>query len=155
MDFQLPSLPGTYAVVLSSPAPRSVVVGKLGTLGLKPGFYIYMGSAFGPGGLRARIGHHLQIVRRPHWHIDYIGRYLEPVEIWYTCDAANREHQWATVLAKSKGATIPLAGFGSSDCRCQSHLYYFNYRPSGGYLRRKIHSRLDNHGRIYLVKDRA
>ena len=126
MHTNLPPLPGTYALILSSPAPRSVVVGKLGTLKLKPGFYIYVGSAFGPGGLRARIGHHLQIARHPHWHLDYIGRYLELVEIWYTFDTAHREHQWATILAKTRGATIPLIGFGSSDCCCQSHLWKFD-----------------------------
>jgi Uri superfamily endonuclease len=150
---KIPSLPGTYALVLSSPTDRSVAVGKLGTLEVRPGIYIYVGSAFGPGGLRARIGHHLNNAGSPHWHMDYIGKYLRLDEIWYTCDTRRREHQWIAILSKSRGATAPLAGFGSSDCRCRSHLYYFTSRPSVGYFRRRIHAGLEHHGRVYLVKE--
>jgi hypothetical protein len=84
--------------------------------------------------------------------MDYLGKYLGLDEIWYTCDAAHREHQWVKVLSKARGAMVPLVGFGSSDCRCKSHLYYFISRPSGGNFRRKIHSGFDNHDRIYIVK---
>jgi Uri superfamily endonuclease len=149
---KIPSRPGTYALVLSSPACRPVVIGKLGTLKVKPGFYVYVGSAFGPGGLLARIGPHRNNTGCPHWHMDYLGKYLGLDEIWYTCDAAHREHQWVKVLSKARGAMVPLAGFGSSDCRCKSHLYYFISRPSGGNFRRKLHSSFANHGRIYMVK---
>jgi hypothetical protein len=27
------------------------------------------------------------------------------------------------------GASIPLVGFGASDCHCASHLYFFKSRP--------------------------
>jgi Uri superfamily endonuclease len=149
--FNLPPLPGTYALLLLSSSHRSVLIGNLGTLRIKPGFYVYIGSAFGPGGLKARIGHHRKDSGRPHWHLDYLRRYLGLDEIWYTCDPEHREHQWVTILSQNRKAAVPLAGFGSSDCHCESHLYYFSSRPSGKYFRRKIHSRFDNHGRIYLV----
>jgi Uri superfamily endonuclease len=151
MHFEIPPSPGTYALVLSSTTDRSVVIGNLGTLKVKPGFYIYFGSAFGPGGLKARIGHHRNNSGRPHWHMDYLRKYLILDEIWYTCDPVHREHQWVTVLSQTRKANAPLPGFGSSDCRCKSHLYCFSYRPSGKYFRRKIHSILDNHEKIYLV----
>jgi Uri superfamily endonuclease len=58
---------GTYALVLKSSSDPKVEVGKLGRLHVRPGFYVYVGSAFGPGGLKARIAHHMKISARPHW----------------------------------------------------------------------------------------
>jgi len=52
---------GTYAFLLASQKTGRLDIGKLGPLVLKPGVYVYVGSAFGPGGLAARIGHHTQI----------------------------------------------------------------------------------------------
>jgi Uri superfamily endonuclease len=46
---------GTYVIVLASRTAGRVRVGKLGTFQLRPGFYVYVGSAHGPGGLRARL----------------------------------------------------------------------------------------------------
>jgi len=57
----------------SIPAATKAVairVGKLGVLPLQPGFYVYVGSAHGPSGLRARLAHHLGPGSRRHWHID-------------------------------------------------------------------------------------
>ena len=54
-------LPGTYALVFRAKRKRRLIIGKLGTLNLQPGCYVYVGSAFGPDGLKARIGHHRKI----------------------------------------------------------------------------------------------
>lgn len=54
------SLPGAYALILSSRKAASVKIGKLGTLQLQRGFYVYIGSSHGPGGLFARLAHHLK-----------------------------------------------------------------------------------------------
>ena len=45
---------GTYAVIYRCDADLEIVVGKLGHVALTKGYYVYVGSAFGPGGLRAR-----------------------------------------------------------------------------------------------------
>jgi Uri superfamily endonuclease len=58
-------------------------MGSLGRLQLRPGYYVYVGSAFGPGGLRARIEHHARPAVRPHWHIDYLRRYTRLEAVWY------------------------------------------------------------------------
>lgn len=145
-------LPGTYALIFSAYRKSQLKIGKLGALQLKPGFYIYAGSAFGPGGLKARIAHHGRKAVRPHWHIDYLGYYLDLTEIWYTYDPVHREHQWAQTLSSTRGATAPLAGFGSSDCRCRAHLFFRNSRPSIKTFRRKICASTKNHGKIYLEK---
>jgi Uri superfamily endonuclease len=41
-------------------------IGSLGEFDIIPGFYAYVGSAFGSGGLRSRIGHHLESTVERH-----------------------------------------------------------------------------------------
>ena len=94
------------------------------------GFYVYVGSALGPGGLRARIQHHLRAAKRPHWHIDYLRARTRLERIWFCYDARCREHQWARILARAERAAKPFVGFGASDCKCESHLYFIRHRPS-------------------------
>jgi Uri superfamily endonuclease len=122
----IPDGPGTYALALWCGGSRqSVRIGRLGVLPLRPGWYIYVGSAFGPGGLRARIGHHRRVARRPHWHVDYLRRRTRLVAVWYI-SRVRCEHEWAQRLGAIPGAAMPLAGFGSSDCRCTAHLLQFD-----------------------------
>ena len=144
--------PGTYALIFVSTAQRSVQIGKLGRLTLRPGFYVYVGSAFGPGGLRARVSHHARTAHRPHWHVDYVRGRARLDEVWYTYDAVSREHQWADVFARTRGALIPLQGFGSSDCRCESHLFFFRSMPSGKSFKRKIRTRFCEHAAVMIEK---
>jgi Uri superfamily endonuclease len=148
------SISGTYTLVLSSTNEKPVKIGKLGTLLVKPGFYVYVGSAFGPGGLRARIRHHLLNSSRPHWHIDYLGPTLRLYQIWYTYDPTRREHQWAEVHAGTRGTAMALPGFGSSDCSCPSHLFFYQSPPSGSHFRRKIQSKRADHAEIVIVKSK-
>ena len=141
--------PGTYTLIFSARKICQPEIGRLGSLQLIAGFYMYVGTAFGPGGLKARIAHHCQIARRPHWHIDYLGPFLNLREIWYTEDPVHREHQWAQIIANTRGVSIPLAGFGSSDCRCQSHLFFRRTRPSINTFRKKIQTNIKRHGKIF------
>jgi Uri superfamily endonuclease len=126
---QIPAEPGTYALVLSSSVQRRIRIGQLGTMQLQPGYYIYVGSALGPGGLRARIARHLRLHKRTHWHIDYLRARARVDEVWYWCGVSCREHQLARALETAPGASVPLPGFGASDCGCTSHLYFFKRRP--------------------------
>jgi Uri superfamily endonuclease len=124
-----PSCPGTYILFLQVQDEFVAQVGALGRLDFKPGVYAYVGSAFGPGGLRARLSHHLSLVHTNHWHIDYLSQKAGLVEIWYTCDPARREHEWAEVIATMSGVSSPFSGFGASDCQCRSHLFHFLASP--------------------------
>ena len=148
-------MPGTYALIFLSSRKSQLKIGKLGTLQLKPGFYIYVGSAFGPGGIKARVAHHCKKPARPHWHIDYLASFLKLTEIWYTYDPIHREHQWAKTIASTRAASVPLDGFGSSDCRCNSHLFYYNSRPAIKTFRRSIKASTENHGRVLFKKFEA
>ncbi len=140
---------GTYALVFHCDHPVSVMAGRLGGLQLLPGYYVYVGSAFGPGGVKARIEHHLRISERPHWHLDYLRPHLQAQEIWFTYDKLRREHQWAGELSKRYGARRPFPGFGASDCHCSTHLFVFGYKPSFVSFRRLMRDRAKGHERIY------
>ncbi len=94
----LTSRPGTYALVLASTETRCLRVGQLGSLALRPGWYVYVGSAFGPGGVRARLAHHRKRAARPHWHVDHLRLHTQLERVWFTHDSIRREHQWAQVM---------------------------------------------------------
>jgi Uri superfamily endonuclease len=121
---------GTYALILFCSRNEQVQIGKLGLLRLRQGFYVYVGSALGPGGVRARVAHHQKVSQRPHWHIDYLRPHTRLDRIWYSHHGVHREHQWARLIHALRGASVPAAGFGSSDCHCKTHLFFFTRRPS-------------------------
>jgi Uri superfamily endonuclease len=50
--------PGTYALILQYDSKASTQIGRWRQIDLEPGYYIYIGSAFGPGGVRARVSRH-------------------------------------------------------------------------------------------------
>lgn len=126
---KFPSQIGTYCLTFYCSILSQVTVGKLGTYQIIPGYYCYIGSAFGSGGLKSRIQRHLKINKRHHWHLDYIRPYLEPIEVCYTTDTIKREHQWSELLLKEKNSSIPINNFGSSDCHCPTHLFYYKIKP--------------------------
>jgi Uri superfamily endonuclease len=100
----------------------------LGRLALQPGHYIYIGSAFGPGGVSARVLRHCRKAKSKHWHIDYLRGFVRPILAWYTYDPVHLEHRWAQALGRVAGMT-PIGGFGCSDCRCPAHLFHTAMPP--------------------------
>jgi Uri superfamily endonuclease len=135
---QIPTDKGTYALIYRCDALFRTNAGKLGPVFFSIGHWIYIGSAFGPGGLKARLGHHLKPSPHPHWHLDYVKHALTPVEIWLTTDAVKHEHAWAGDLSRLRGATCPIAGFGASDCACRAHLIYLRRRPGFNGFKKRI-----------------
>lgn len=122
--------PGTYALVLNLLHPvADICIGRLGRFHFPAGWYVYVGSARGAGGLAARLAHHLRPLESLHWHIDYLRAYASPVEIWYATGAQRRECAWARALLGFPGAFIPVPRFGASDCRCLTHLIHFALPP--------------------------
>ncbi len=135
------SAPGTYLLLLQCDQVMRLRIGSLGELVTARGFYVYTGSAFGPGGIRARIAHHARIARRPHWHIDYLRAVSMPVAA--LCRYHERlEHQWAQALQDQGAMAAPLQGFGSSDCGCATHLFFSAARPTLESLERALETGL-------------
>ena len=122
------SKPGTYALVLQSHTRRRVHIGRRGPLTIEPGHYIYVGSAFGLGGVLARVSRHCRETKSKHWHIDYLREFVTPIAAWYSYAPVRLEHRWAQALTGMSGMT-PIKGFGSSDCRCQTHLFHTAIEP--------------------------
>jgi Uri superfamily endonuclease len=119
---------GTYALLLQSHSKAKAQIGRLGQIQLEPGYYIYVGSAFGPGGVRARVSRHFRRKKPSHWHIDYLGEFLTPYCAWYSHDKERLEHRWADVLSDMTGMST-IKGFGCSDCKCLSHLFHSSTEP--------------------------
>ena len=121
--------PGTYALLLKLDKQERITVGKLGPFDFPAGYYLYVGSALGPGGLQARLARHRRDSKQFHWHIDYLLQRAQLVEVWSVASEEKLECEWGEVARRLSGAQVPVQGFGSSDCRCPTHLVYFNARP--------------------------
>lgn len=131
MSTQLPDGGGTYVLLCEASADRAGVrIGRLGELSLEPGWYAYVGSAFGSGGLSARVGRHLRRDKPLRWHFDYLRPYVAVRAVWHAAGPTRCESAWAAALAALPGAAVPLAGFGASDHPGASHLFAFVDRPS-------------------------
>jgi Uri superfamily endonuclease len=120
---------GTYALVLNLGRDDDLTVGRLGRFDLPAGFYVYVGSALGPGGLAARIARHVRHPKLLHWHVDYLRVRACPIAVWFSVGDQRRECTWAATLAQMEGGSIPVPRFGASDCRCVSHLVWFPASP--------------------------
>lgn len=121
--------PGTYALILACQNHSVVQIGRLGKLLLAPGWTIYIGSAFGAGGVAARLRHHLHSNAAPRWHLDYLRGHLLPCQAWVSTAPIRQEHAWAQACLRLPGATIPLARFGASDCACPAHFFALSHKP--------------------------
>jgi Uri superfamily endonuclease len=124
------TVPGTYVLVLCLSHDEYLRVAHLGTHTFKAGYYCYVGSARGPGGLRARLSRHLRQRKKPHWHIDYLLPRATVVEVWAAPSTERLECLCAQTLLSMSGAEVLVPSFGSSDCGCETHLLYFAARPS-------------------------
>lgn len=130
MAKDLPAEKGTYVLIAAAPQMKRIKIARLGCFDIIPGYYAYFGSAFGSGGLRARLGHHLESAAEPHWHIDYLLQVAKPAEIRYTTTDRKLEQYWADLLERAPGFRVPIARLGSFDCHRSrsSHLFYSHGR---------------------------
>jgi len=136
----LPAEKGTYALVIEVSERKRLSIGQLGKFDISPGFYVYVGSAFGPGGLRARLDHHIEAIAAPHWHIDYLMGIAKPLEIWFAMSDRKLERDWVELLELEPRYTCPIPRFGSSDYRRSrtSHLFLTKRRPSFHWFEQRV-----------------
>ncbi|WP_152655639.1 DUF123 domain-containing protein [Oceanobacillus sp. CFH 90083] len=100
---------------------EAVTVGRLGQFHFPKGYYVYVGSA--KQNIRARVDRHIQMDKKKRWHIDYLRPYLQ-IQAVQTYPGAEGECALCERLMQENAGTMPVKGFGSSDCRCFSHLFY-------------------------------
>lgn len=143
---------GYYFLVIHLPREAYLDVGSLGRFHFAPGYYIYIGSA--QGGLDQRVSRHLRDDKTMRWHIDYLLQKAQVVDtlLFETPDQAAEqalrgkllkalggngadrdlaalptECLLARSVADQHNAAVPAPGFGSSDCRCTTHLYFIGH----------------------------
>ncbi len=121
---------GIYVLLLHVAADRRIRVGRLGVVPFRKGYYAYVGS--GKRGLNKRIERHLRRDKRVRWHIDYLLEFSEVVEVMAVETKKDLECKIAAELSKR---FQPIKRFGSSDCKCPSHLFY---SPSSGGLKKAV-----------------
>lgn len=152
---------GTYVLVMHLASAQRLQIGKLGAFDFEPGWYLYVGSAFGPGGIKKRVDRHLRLQsvdgKRLKWHIDYLREATAIAEVWFTRSPSSREHEWARAVPEALDAAVPVPRFGSSDCsssgKCPAHLFRVPRRPDPTALRSAVKARGD--GILVEILDRS
>nr|WP_237255859.1 DNA/RNA nuclease SfsA [Gracilinema caldarium] len=117
---------GSYLILLEVPDAVQIYVGSLGPVCFQAGWYVYAGSA--QKNLSQRIARHLRHVRKQaHWHLDYLTAHAGKMIGLPIASYDNLECELADGLKNIGGEPVPR--FGSSDCSCESHLFYFSAPP--------------------------
>ena len=111
---------GAYALVMRFDAPVRFLRGQASHV-VTAGWYAYAGSAYGLGGLRARLHRHFRRDKTLHWHIDHLTAAAD--RIFAVGVEGGSECGVATRLVGSGRLRHGLTGIGSSDYNsCTSHL---------------------------------
>ena len=136
---------GVYCLIIRLFQECNITIGCLGTFNFPMGFYIYTGSA--QNNLKSRIERHLQREKKVHWHIDYLLNYGHVIGIYTYPGEKNMECVLNDKIGSIKNATIPVKGFGSSDCSCIAHLHFFQNNP--GYMISGFNGKLASQSRKF------
>lgn len=127
---------GVYCLIFENQA-CNFEVGKKGGFSFSSGFHVYVGSALGGGGLK-RVQRHVNLSRnkdkKPKWHVDYL--HLNPSFGLDSAVCAFTPSKLECELAKELSGTTYnesgisfVQGFGCTDCKCNSHLFYRRENP--------------------------
>lgn len=116
---------GIYALVLR--IRNEVLISlKSRCWSIEPGTYVYVGSAGGPGGLRARILRHISRPSKRHWHIDYLTSDdgVEVYAVVYTVCSWGPRAESIVASCLHDAGLVAIEGFGATDDKeSKSHLY--------------------------------
>ena len=123
---------GVYALLIRVPTRRRITVGALGHHLFPRGLYVYIGSA--KVGLRSRIARHRRRTKRIHWHVDYLLENARTVAVATFDWRRGAECQLARRAAANGVAEGFVRGFGSSDCRCRTHLFRLSGHRRRGWV---------------------
>jgi len=116
---------GSYLLLLELGETEEIETGGLGRVRYPRGFYVYVGSAM--ANLTARIERHRRRRKRFHWHVDHLRDRATFVDALPIRAADRLECELAAAVRELAGWSV--AGFGSSDCDCASHLFGFAVDP--------------------------
>lgn len=110
---------GSYVLLIKLTEAQIITIGSLSQVYFPQGYYAYVGSAL--SGVKGRLSHHLNQNKKPHWHIDYLLPKASITDIIIGASQGRVE----CAIARALGTQFDsIPGFGSSDCRCTSHLFF-------------------------------
>lgn len=116
---------GTYLLVIHNDKAQKIEIGNLGKIEFKKGYYVYVGSAL--QNLSKRVERHKRKIKKLHWHIDYL---LSKTKISKSIEIRSPDKLECEVAKALKIISNgSIKNFGSSDCNCESHLFYFKETP--------------------------
>jgi Uri superfamily endonuclease len=127
-------LKGVYVLIIRINQAIQLKIGALGELAFAEGLYAYVGSA--QNNLELRVARHRRKEKRLFWHIDYLlnNEAAEVMTVYYKPGRKTEECKIASLLEAN---AQPIAGFGCSDCNCNSHLFWAkNFGFLQGYMQR-------------------
>jgi len=116
---------GSYLLVLNLKRNRKIIIGKLGKVYFRKGFYIYVGSAM--ASLSKRMERHRHLRKQHHWHIDELRAVAEFHSVLAIRSSDRLECEIAKTLSGNAEWSVP--GFGSTDCSCKTHLFGMSNDP--------------------------
>jgi len=119
---------GCYQLLVRLDRPKMITIGKLGTFFFPKGYYVYTGSAM--RGLHARLARHFSDTKRFYWHVDFLLEHCTIIRYAIRVSSRRQECELAAATLAMEGASVPVKGFGSSDCKCAAHLVYFEAEPT-------------------------
>lgn len=112
----------TYCLIIKLRQNSRIKIGKLGEIDFKTGYYVYVGSAL--NSIDNRIRRHLSKKKKLFWHIDYLLNSTNSTVEEVILERSPEKWECKVAAGVSKKGT-PTDRFGCSDCRCSSHLFYF------------------------------
>ena len=116
---------GAYILVFEIKEDRNISIGAIGNLFFKKGFYIYVGSAM--KSLKSRVARHKRKKKNLHWHIDYLLTHTDSIKDFVI--KSNKKLECSIAKDIKDFSIKNIENFGSSDCKCKSHLFYFTKNP--------------------------
>jgi Uri superfamily endonuclease len=113
---------GAYILELWLDYDKQITIGKLGVINFKKGRYFYVGSS--QNNVEKRIAYHMKDDKKIHWHIDYLTTSKDFIKIQAKIFESCKKEKECEISADLGKKYFSIDGFGCSDCRCKSHLFY-------------------------------
>lgn len=127
--YQVCSMKGSYFLVIWL-GEDSRIKTKKKTFELKRGYYVYVGSAM--NSIEKRVERHFRQEKKSHWHIDFLLKDSELLSAYLIPCEKRLEEKLSNELSKFGKA---VKGFGASDLKIGSNLYYFGRKEPNEALR--------------------
>ncbi len=114
---------GAYLLIIEI-GRDTVVRTKAREFHLRPGYYVYVGSAM--NSLEGRVRRHMSGNKKLHWHVDYLLERSKLLEAILIPSDERIEERLSEAVSRLGEA---VEGFGASDLGVSSNLYHFDEHP--------------------------